>query len=64
MSYYSDDGTVHEPWHAAVFKSLLYVHVFAFKVHDDDAEIVILGLSMKVLHVRDKLLHPPSLVFH
>lgn len=55
---------MHTPWHTALSECLLHVHVFALKVDNDDAEVVILCLTMKILHVRDKLLDPASLVFH
>lgn len=54
----------HTPWHTALSKCLLHVHVFTLKVDNDDAEIVILCLAVKILHVRDKLLYPARLVFH
>ena len=63
-SDYMADGVAHTPWHTALSKRLLHVHVFTLKVNDDDAEIVVLGLTMKILHVGDKLLYPASLVFH
>lgn len=54
----------HTPWHAALSQRLLHVHVFTLKVDNDDAEVVVLRLPMKILHVRDELLYPASLVLH
>lgn len=53
-----------KPRHAALSQRLLNVHVFTLEVDDDDAEIVVLGLMMEILHVRDELLDPASLVLH
>lgn len=39
------------PGHAALSQRLLHVHVLAFKVHDDDVEVVILRLLVEILHV-------------
>lgn len=54
----------HTPWHTAFSKCLLYIHVLTLKVNDDDAEVVVLCLAMKIFHVRNKLLNPASLILH
>lgn len=46
------------------FQSLLYIHVIAAVVGDDDAEVGILGDSEQLFHVRDELQHPTCLVLH
>lgn len=54
----------HAPRHSALSEGLLHVHVGALEVDNDDAEVVVLSLTVQLLHVCDELLHPASLVLH
>ena len=45
-------------------KGLLHIHVSAVVICDYKAEMLISSLSVKLFHVSNELLHPPSLVFH
>lgn len=58
------DKHTHAPRHSALSEGLLHVHVGALEVDKDDAEVVVLSLTVQLLHVCDELLHPASLVLH
>lgn len=58
------DQAVLSPVQGRPFQSLLYIHVVAAVVRDDDVEVRILSNSEQLFHVRDELQHPACLVFH
>lgn len=52
------------PGDGGALQSRLYISVSAAEVNNDEVEVGVSGYSEQIFHLRDEMIHPPSLVFH